>query len=86
MMNGPDDFIGPVNLGSQEELTILEIAEKIIKLSGSKSKISYHPLPPNDPVRRKPDISLAREKLDWQPTISIDEGLKRTIDYFKSIK
>ena len=86
MMNCPDDFIGPVNLGSQEELTILEIAEKIIKLSGSKSKISYHPLPPNDPVRRKPDISLAREKLDWQPTISIDEGLHRTIDYFKSIK
>ena len=86
MMNGPDDFVGPVNLGSQEELTILEIAEKIIKFSGSKSKISYHPLPPNDPVRRKPDISLAREKLDWQPTISIDEGLKRTIDYFKSIK
>ena len=85
-MMGGEDFIGPVNLGSQDEFTILEVAEKIIELTGSKSKISYKPLPPNDPVRRKPDISLARKKLDWQPTISIDEGLQRTIDYFRSIK
>jgi len=85
MMNGPDDFIGPVNLGNQEEYSILELAKKIIAMTGSKSKITYHALPENDPTRRKPDISLAKEKLDWQPSTPVDEGLKRTVEYFKSI-
>ena len=85
MMNGPDDFVGPVNLGNQEENSILELAEKIIAMTGSHSKITYHSLPENDPVRRKPDITLAREKLDWQPTTPIDDGLERTIEYFRGI-
>ena len=85
MMNGPDDFVGPLNLGSIDEFTILELAEKIIALTGSKSKISYHPLPQNDPARRKPDISLAEEKFNWQPKVKIEEGLKRTIEFFRSI-
>lgn len=82
MMNGRDDFIGPVNLGNQDEYSILELAEKIIAMTGSQSKITSCPLPENDPVRRKPDISLAGEKLDWRPATPLDEGLKRTIDYF----
>jgi len=84
MMNGPDDFIGPVNLGSDNERTIRELAETIIKLTGSKSSITYHQLPVNDPARRKPDLTLAREKLDWSPVVSFDEGLKRTIAYFRT--
>lgn len=86
MMNGPDDFIGPVNLGNQEEFSILELAEKIISMIKSKSKIIYLPLPENDPVRRKPDISLARNKLNWFPTTPINEGLERTIEYFRNIQ
>jgi len=85
MMNGPDDFVGPLNLGSTDECTILELAEKIIALTGSKSKISYHPLPQNDPARRKPDTSLAEEKFNWQPRVKIEEGLEHTIEYFKSV-
>jgi len=85
MMNGPDNFVGPLNLGSTDECTILELAEKIIALTGSKSKISYHPLPINDPVRRKPDTSLAEEKFNWRPRVKIEEGLERTVEFFKSI-
>lgn len=85
MMKGPDDFVGPLNLGSKDEFTILELAEKIIALTGSKSKISYHPLPQNDPVRRKPDISLAEKKFNWHPKVKIEEGLKRTIEFFRSV-
>ncbi|MFC1541890.1 UDP-glucuronic acid decarboxylase family protein [Candidatus Latescibacterota bacterium] len=85
MMNGSDDFVGPVNLGSQEERSILEIAEKIIEMTDSKSKITFHDLPKNDPVRRKPDNSLAEKMIDWHPIVKIDEGLKHTINYFKSI-
>ena len=84
MMNGPDDFIGPVNLGYQDEITILELAEKIIDITGSKSKITNHPLPQNDPVRRNPDITLAGEKLGWCPTVPIEDGLEHTIAYFRS--
>ena len=84
-MDGPDDFIGPVNLGNQKEYTILELAEKIIALTGSGSKITYLPLPENDPVRRKPDITLANEKLDWHPTTPLEEGLEQTIEYFRSV-
>ena len=85
MMNGPDDFTGPVNLGNPDEFTILELAKKIIKITGSKSKIVFKPLPQDDPMQRRPDISLAREKLKWQPTVKLDQGLKRTIEYFDTI-
>ena len=83
LMNTPSDFSGPVNLGNPGEFTVGELAEKIIDLAGSKSKLSYHPLPDDDPVQRRPDISLARTALDWQPTISLEDGLKKTISYFK---
>ena len=85
MMDAPDDLIGPVNLGNPVEFTILQLAQKVIALTGSKSKIVYNTLPEDDPVRRKPDISLAREKLGWKPTTELEEGLKKTIDYFAGI-
>lgn len=84
MMN-KDDFPGPVNLGNPGEFTILELAEKVIKLTNSNSKIINKPLPQDDPMQRKPDISLAKEKLNWEPKIDLEEGLKRTIGYFKNI-
>ena len=83
LMNMPPDFSGPVNLGNPGEFTVGELAEKIIDLVGSKSKLSYHPLPDDDPVQRRPDISLASTVLDWQPTVSLEDGLKKTISYFK---
>ena len=83
MMNGPDDFIGPVNLGNTDEVTIFELAEKILAVTGSQSKIVFKPLPENDPVRRKPDISLAIEKLGWRPIVSLKEGIEKTIAYFR---
>lgn len=81
-MMDADDFIGPVNLGNPDEFTILELAEKVIELTNSKSKIVFQPLPADDPVQRKPFIRLAREKLNWQPKIKLEEGLKKTIQYF----
>lgn len=78
-----DEIIGPVNLGNPVETTILELAEKIIELTGSKSKIIFHPLPKDDPVRRRPDITLAEQKLNWQPYLPLEDGLKETIAYFK---
>ena len=80
-----DDFTGPVNLGNPGEFTMLELAEKILQLTGSKSKIVFMPLPSDDPTQRKPDISLAKEKLDWQPHIALEDGLRETIDYFRRI-
>jgi UDP-glucuronate decarboxylase len=85
MMNGPDEFIGPVNLGNPDEFTMLELAQKVIALTGSKSKLVYKPMPADDPTQRQPDITLAKGKLGWQPTIKLDEGLKKTIEYFRSI-
>lgn len=82
MMNC-ENFIGPVNIGNPEEYTILDFAKKIIAMTGSKSKIVYQPLPSDDPTQRQPDITLANEKLGWKPQVSVDEGLTRTIDYFK---
>ncbi|MEJ2634936.1 MAG: SDR family oxidoreductase [Calditrichia bacterium] len=84
MMN-TDGFIGPVNLGNPGEFTILQLAEKIIELIGSHSKIVHNPLPKDDPTQRKPDISLAKEKLKWEPTIKLEEGLKKTINYFEKL-
>lgn len=77
-----ENFNGPVNLGNPGEFTIRELAEMVIKLTGSKSKLVFKPLPADDPTRRKPDISLAREKLNWEPGIKLEEGLKPTIEYF----
>jgi UDP-glucuronate decarboxylase len=85
MMDGTDDFKGPVNLGNPQECTIKELAETIIKLSGSSSNLVYEPLPEDDPTRRCPDITLAKEKLSWQPKVTLEEGLKKTIDYFRNI-
>jgi UDP-glucuronate decarboxylase len=85
MMNGPDDFIGPVNIGNPFEFNILELAEKILKMTGSQSKIVFAPLPQDDPQQRQPDISLAFEKLNWKPAVELDEGLEKTIAYFKDI-
>jgi len=82
MMNVPN-FHGPVNLGNPGEFTILSLAEKVIKLTGSSSKLVFKDLPSDDPVRRRPDISLAKEKLGWAPTIDIDAGLSRTLEYFR---
>ena len=84
-MNSPDDFIGPVNFGNPKEFSILELANKVIELRGSKSKIVFRPLPPDDPIQRKPDISLARERLNWEPKIPLEEGLKETIAYFERL-
>lgn len=82
LMATPDSFIGPVNLGNPAEFTVRELAARIIELTGSKSDIVYQPLPANDPVRRRPDISLARSLLGWEPQIALDEGLRRTINFF----
>ena len=82
MMN-VENFIGPVNLGNPGEFTMLELAELVLKLTGSKSKIVYRPLPSDDPTQRCPVIDLAREKLGWQPTVKLEDGLKLTIEYFK---
>ena len=85
LMNTEDDFIGPVNLGNPGEFTIRELAEKALELTGSGSELINLPLPQDDPTQRQPDISLAREKLGWEPKIKLDQGLARTIDYFKTV-
>lgn len=85
MMSTGDDFTGPVNLGNPNEFSILELAEKVIEYTGSKSKIVFVPLPADDPTQRQPNIDLAKTKLSWEPTIQLDEGLIKTIDYFRSV-
>lgn len=80
MMNC-EDFIGPVNIGNPGEFTMLELAQKIVDMTGSKSELVYEPLPSDDPAQRRPVIDLAKEKLDWNPTVALDEGLKKTIEY-----
>jgi UDP-glucuronate decarboxylase len=84
LMNSDDDFIGPVNLGNPGEFTIRELAEKTLVMTGSKSRLNNLPLPEDDPRQRQPDITLAKQKLGWEPVIKLDEGLGRTIEYFKS--
>ena len=86
MMAAPDDFIGPCNLGNPTEFTVKQLAELVIELTGSKSKIVHEPLPADDPVRRQPDISLAKKHLGWEPATPLREGLAKTIAWFKSIK
>jgi len=84
-MNTSDDVSGPINLGNPHELSILELAEKLIEMTGSKSKIIYETLPQDDPTRRKPDITRAKQILDWQPKISLEDGLSKTIGYFEEL-
>ena len=86
VMDTSDEITGPINMGNPEEWTILELAQKIIQLTGSKSKIVYLPLPKDDPMQRRPVIELAKRLLGWEPRIEIEEGLRRTIDYFKRIR
>lgn len=85
LMGTPDNYTGPVNLGNPSEITINDLAHKIIEMTGSKSKIKYLPLPEDDPQQRKPDISLAIKELQWQPLTGLEEGLQNTISYFKKI-
>lgn len=85
LMDSPDEFTGPVNTGNPGEFTIKQLAEKVLELTGSTSKLSYKPLPSDDPTQRQPDITLARQKLDWEPVVKLDDGLKRTIAYFERL-
>jgi len=85
LMNSREDFIGPVNIGNPNEFTIAELAKMIIHLTGTKSKLVYLPLPADDPTQRQPNIDLARKELGWEPKIPLEEGLKSTIEYFKTI-
>jgi UDP-glucuronate decarboxylase len=85
LMRSPADFIGPVNLGNPGEYTIGQLAEEVLRLTGSRSKLTFRPLPSDDPVRRCPDISLAKTRLDWKPTVPLEDGLKKTIAYFRAL-
>ncbi len=85
LMNSREEFTGPVNIGNPGEFTMIELAEKVLKLTGSKSKLIHLALPADDPLQRKPDISLARKELGWEPAIALEEGLVKTIEYFKTI-
>ncbi len=83
LMNSPDDVTGPVNIGNPDEFTILELAQQVIHLTGSKSEIALQPLPQDDPQQRRPDITVAKQKLDWNPKLKLEDGLQKTIEYFK---
>jgi UDP-glucuronate decarboxylase len=85
LMNSPDEVTGPVNLGNPVEFTILSLAEKVIELTGSSSKVVFQPLPSDDPLQRQPDISLAKDVLGWEPAMALEEGLKKTIAYFEEL-
>lgn len=86
MMNTSDAVTGPINIGNPSEFSMLELAEKVLEITGSKSKIIFKPLPEDDPMQRRPDISLAKKTLDgWEPKIGVDEGLKKVVDYFESV-
>jgi len=84
-MNLPSHIVGPMNLGNPKEFTILELAEKVINLTKSKSKVILHPLPQDDPKQRKPDVSMAENLIDWHPSTDIDNGLVKTMSYFNSL-
>mgnify|MGYP006287059863 CR=1 FL=1 len=85
LMGTGKDFTGPVNLGNPDEFTILELAKQVIDMTGSKSELIFEPLPENDPRQRKPDISLAQDKLGWEPTVKLEQGLKKTVEYFDQL-
>jgi UDP-glucuronate decarboxylase len=86
LMQTPDDFCGPVNLGNPVECTMLELAQEVIRLTGSRSTIEFRPIPCDDPVRRKPDIGLAQHYLSWEPKVALAAGLARTIAYFRELR
>ena len=86
LMKAPDQIVGPINLGNPTELTIFQLAEMVIEIVGSKSIIEFRPLPQDDPMQRRPDISLAKSKLSWEPSISLEEGIKETIDWYRNEK
>jgi UDP-glucuronate decarboxylase len=85
LMRSPADFIGPVNLGNPGEYTIRQLAEQVLRLTGSRSKLAFKPLPSDDPMQRCPDIALAKARLDWKPTVALEDGLKETIAYFRAL-
>ncbi len=85
LMDSRPDFVGPVNIGNPSEFSILELANEILALTNSKSKLIFHPLPQDDPKQRKPDISLAKKELDWQPKVALKDGLVKTIEYFENL-
>ncbi len=85
LMNSPDEFTGPVNIGNPSEITIKELADKVIELTNSSSKLRFEPLPEDDPTQRQPDIGLAIAKLEWQPTVQLDDGLRKTIPHFEKL-
>ena len=85
LMASPEEFTGPVNLGNPVETSVRELAERILKLTGSSSPLEFLPLPPDDPGRRRPDISLARRELSWEPKVGLDEGMERTVSYFRTL-
>jgi UDP-glucuronate decarboxylase len=85
MMAKTDNLVGPINLGNPGEFTMLELAEKVIAQTGSKSKLVFEPLPQDDPKQRQPDIAKAKRELDWEPKVSLDEGLEKTIAYFRTV-
>src|SRR5262249_55193643 len=85
LMNAPDEGTGPVNLGNPAELSIGMLAERIIKIAGSSSQVEHGALPADDPMQRQPDIALARKVLAWSPTVDLDDGLRRTITYFREL-
>jgi UDP-glucuronate decarboxylase len=85
MMEAPDDLVGPVNLGNPAEITMRELANQVIEQTGADSKLQYEPLPQDDPTQRQPDIALARRRLRWEPTVTLREGLQKTIDWFRSV-
>ena len=84
-MKTSSDITGPINIGNPNEFTILELAKKVIELTNSKSKITFKPLPKDDPLQRKPDITLAKDQLNWIPKVQLEEGLLKTIEYFNKI-
>ena len=84
-MRSPSDFTGPVNMGNPVEFTMLELAEHVLQLVGGKSKLVFHPLPADDPRQRQPDISLAKARLGWEPKVCLEDGLKRTVSYFRDL-
>lgn len=85
LMNSRDEFTGPVNIGNPVEFTMLELAQKVINLTGSKSKMVFHPLPQDDPLQRQPIIDLAKKELDWEPHVKLEDGLKKSIEYFRKV-
>ena len=85
LMRTEDHFTGPVNLGNPDEFQIKQLAERVLTLVGSRSEIIYKELPQDDPQQRRPDITLAKAQLNWQPSIALDEGLRRTVEYFRAL-